>query len=100
MRECSGFLPSAVDGTLLDVTLQIPLKVATPVPLVVVVHGYGGSKASSGDVVQPLLDDGYAILRYSTRGFGNSWGQVNLVDIHAEIADLRSMIGHVIDWGL
>jgi predicted acyl esterase len=97
LRECTGFLPSAVDGTLLDVIVQIPLKVPKPAPLVVVVHGYGGSKASSGDVVQPLLDEGYAVLRYSTRGFGDSWGQVNLVDIHAEVADLRSMIAQVVD---
>ena len=97
LRECVGFLPSAVDGTLLDVTLQIPLKRPKPVPLVVVVHGYGGSKASSGNVVRPLLDEGYAVLRYSTRGFGDSWGQVNLVDLHAEVADLRSMVGQVID---
>jgi predicted acyl esterase len=97
VRECSGFLPSDVDGALLDVTVQIPSTAAKPVPLVVVVHGYGGSKSSSGDIVQPLLDEGYAVLRYSTRGFGNSWGQVNLVDVHAEVADLRSMIGRVID---
>jgi predicted acyl esterase len=97
VRECTGFLPSAVDGTLLDVTLQIPKKAPNPVPLVVVIHGYGGSKSSSGDVVRPLLDEGYAVLRYSTRGFGSSWGQVNLVDVHAEVADLRSMIGQVVD---
>lgn len=95
--ECSGYLASAVDGALLDVTVQIPLNVATPVPLVVVVHGYGGSKSSSGNVVGPLLDGGYAVLRYSTRGFGDSWGQVNLVDVNAEVADLRSMIGQVVD---
>jgi len=97
VRECTGFLPSAVDGTLLDVTLQIPRKAPNPVPLVVVVHGYGGSKSSSGDVVRPLLDEGYAVLRYSTRGFGSSWGQVNLVDVHAEVADLRSMVAQVVD---
>ena len=97
LRECTGFLASAVDGALLDVTVQIPLKVPKPVPLAVVIHGYAGSKASSGDLTQPLLDEGYAVLRYSTRGFGNSWGQVNLVDVHAEVADLRSMIGQVVD---
>ena len=97
LRECTGFLASAVDGALLDVTVQIPLEVAKPVPLVVVIHGYGGSKASSGDVVSPLLEEGYAVLRYSTRGFGNSWGQVNMVDVHAEVADLRSMISQAID---
>lgn len=96
-RECRGFLASAVDGARLDVTLQIPHAATLPVPLVVVVHGYGGSKSSSGDIVAPLLDDGYAVLRYSTRGFGDSWGQVNLSDVNAEIGDLRSMIAQVVD---
>src|SRR5215212_10071516 len=97
VRACSGFLASAVDGTRLDVTLQIPLKVPKPVPLVVLVHGYGGSKTSSGDIASALLAEGYAVLRYSARGFGDSWGQVNLVDVHAEIADLRSMVAQVVD---
>ena len=96
-RECSGFLASAVDGARLDVTVEVPTTEPAPVPLVVVVHGYGGSKSSSGDIAQSLLDSGYAVLRYSTRGFGDSWGQVNMADVNAEIADLRSMIAQVVD---
>ena len=95
-RDCNGFLQSDVDRTLLDVRLQIPAGPG-PFPLVALIHGYGGSKNSSGDIADRLRGDGYAILRYSTRGFGNSWGQVNLADLHAEIADLRSMIGQVVD---
>ena len=97
VRACTGFLASAVDGTLLDVTLEIPMSAPKPIPLVVMVHGYAGSKTSSGDLVAPLLDEGYAVLRYSTRGFGDSWGQVNMVDLHAEVADLRSMVAQVVD---
>ena len=95
-RSCSGFLASSVDGARLDVTLQIPHG-SGPHPLVVLIHGYAGSKSSSGDIARRLLGEGYAVLRYSTRGFGWSWGQVNLVDVHAEMADLRSMVGQVID---
>jgi ABC-2 type transport system ATP-binding protein len=98
VRECDGFLASTVDGTLLDVRVQIPATTPKPVPLVAVVHGYGGSKTSSGDIANALLAEGYAVLRYSTRGFGDSWGQVNLVDVHAEVADLRAIIGRVLDW--
>ena len=97
IRTCTGFLASAVDGALLDVTVQIPLKADRPTPLVVLVHGYGGSKTSSGDIARALLGEGYAVLRYSTRGFGDSWGQVNMVDVHAEVVDLRSMIAQVVD---
>lgn len=95
-RSCTGFLASDVDGTLLDVGVQVPHG-AGPHPLVVLIHGYGGSRSSSGDIAARLLDAGYAVLRYSTRGFGDSWGQVNLVDRHVEIRDLRSIVGQVVD---
>src|SRR4030095_3752939 len=97
-RTCSGFLASAVDGTLLDVSVAVPPGEG-PHPLVVVLHGWGGSMGSNGDIAEPLLADGHAILRYSTRGFGDSWGQVNLADVNVELEDLRSMIGQVLDEG-
>src|SRR5436305_13970292 len=43
--DCSGFLASDVDRTELDVTVRIPAAPA-PHPLVVNLHGYGGSKTS------------------------------------------------------
>jgi ABC-2 type transport system ATP-binding protein len=95
-RKCSGFLESAVDRTLLDVLLVIPPG-AGPHPLVASLHGWGGSKDGQGYIADPFANDGYAVLRYSARGFGDSWGQVNLADVHIELGDLRSMIGGVID---
>jgi hypothetical protein len=92
----NGFLVSTADGTSLDARLELPGG-AGPYPLVALIHGYAGSKSSSGDIAAKLLADGYAVLRYSTRGFGDSWGQVNLADLSLEIADLRSMIGRVMD---
>jgi pimeloyl-ACP methyl ester carboxylesterase len=97
-RVCTGFLASAVDGALLDVTVAVPPGTG-PFPLVTVMHGWGGSKGGLGYLADPLLADGNAVLRYSARGFGDSWGQVNLADIHVEMEDLRSMIGQVIDEG-
>ena len=91
-----GYLVSDADQTSLDAQLQVPAGTG-PFPLVALVHGYGGSKSSSGDIAARLLKDGYAVLRYSTRGFGKSWGQVNLADLDLEIADLRSMIAQVTD---
>jgi ABC-2 type transport system ATP-binding protein len=98
-RVCNGFLASAVDGTLLDVTVQVPAG-GGPFPLVVLMHGWAGSKTGSGDVADALVSDGLAVLRYSARGFGESWGQANLADLHAEIADLRSLVGQIVDMGL
>jgi pimeloyl-ACP methyl ester carboxylesterase len=95
-RTCEGFLASAVDCTLLDVTVKIPAG-GGPHPLVALLHGWGGSKTAFGYIADPLFTDGHAVLRYSTRGFGDSWGQVNLSDVHVELQDLRSMIGQVVD---
>ena len=91
-----GELVSTVDQTVLDARLELPTG-SGPFPLVTLIHGYAGSKSGSGDIADKLLADGYAVLRYSTRGFGESWGQVNLADLNLEIADMRSMIGRVVD---
>jgi pimeloyl-ACP methyl ester carboxylesterase len=95
-RTCTGFLETSVDRTLLDVTLVIPPG-NRPHPLITMLHGWGGSKNSQGYITDPLIEAGYAVLRYSARGFGESWGQVNLSDVHMELGDLRSMIGQVVD---
>ena len=106
--ECSGFLASSLDGTLLDVTVRVPQS-AGPHPLVVYVHGWGGSKnagrqyddalAGPGkvDAAGAIHGGGFTYLRYSTRGFGKSWGQTNFGDVNVELEDLRSMIGQVVD---
>ena len=72
--DCSGFLASDVDGTELDVTVRVPAG-TPPYPLVAHLHGYGGSKTSQSGWDDQLVARGYAVLRYSTRGFGNSWGR-------------------------
>jgi len=96
--DCAGFLASDVDRTVLDVTVRIPAAPATPpYPLVVNLHGYGGSKTSKSSWDDQMVGRGYAVLRYSARGFGKSWGQVNLADLGLELRDLRSMIGQVVD---
>jgi pimeloyl-ACP methyl ester carboxylesterase len=96
-KSCSGFLASSVDSTDLDVTLQVPS--GGPHPLLVYLHGWGGSKNDGAAYDQMVTGAGYTFLRYSHRGFGQSWGHVNLADVNVEIADLRSLIGQVVDDG-
>ncbi|GAC1652094.1 MAG: hypothetical protein NVS4B3_13820 [Gemmatimonadaceae bacterium] len=97
-RECSGFLRSDVDGTLLDVTVVQPHGQGPgPFPLVALLHGYGGSKNGDSQYNGVLAARGYVVLRYSARGFGDSWGQVNLADVHLELCDLQSLIGQIVD---
>ena len=93
-RSFSGYLESVVDHTMLDAQLDLPSGVG-PFPLVVILHGWAGSKHTSGDIAQRLLNEGYAVLRYSARGFGDSWGKVNLADVAVERRDLQSVISRV-----
>jgi predicted acyl esterase len=95
-RTFSGYLETDVDRTLLDAQLDLPAG-AGPFPLVVILHGWAGSKHTSGNIAQMLLEDGYAVLRYTARGFGDSWGKVNLADVSVERRDLQSMISRVVE---
>ncbi|HEX6547739.1 MAG TPA: CocE/NonD family hydrolase [Candidatus Dormibacteraeota bacterium] len=97
VRTCTGFLASSVDQTLLDVTVEVPLATPGPHPLITLVHGWGGSKTDSSGWDPIFLNDGFTLLRYSCRGFGKSWGQTNLADLNVELADLRSLVGQVVD---
>lgn len=96
---CSGFL-AGYDGTALDVDLALPAT--DTYPLIVVIHGWGGSKGSNspsssypGDAF--FTERGYAVMRYSARGFGKSWGQTHLASLDVEIQDLKSLISQVVD---
>jgi len=93
-RTFAGYLESDVDHTLLDATLQLPTGVG-PFPLVVLLHGWAGSKTTSGEIADMLVASGYGVLRYSARGFGDSWGKANPSDLEIELRDLQSMIGRV-----
>lgn len=93
-RTFSGYLETDVDHTMLDAQLDVPAGTG-PFPLVVILHGWAGSKHTSGDIARMLLEDGYAVLRYTARGFGDSWGKVNLADVEVERRDLQSMISRV-----
>ncbi|HEX6348329.1 MAG TPA: alpha/beta fold hydrolase [Candidatus Dormibacteraeota bacterium] len=97
MNVCTGYLASSVDGTLLDTTVEVPTNPNGIHPLIAVMHGWGGDKNSDLSWDANFLSDGYTVLRYSARGFGNSWGQTNLADQNVEIADMRSLIGQVVD---
>lgn len=94
--RCTGYFASDIDGTLLDATVWVPRR-GPAHPLVVGVHGWGGSKGSNDKYAQRITDAGFTFLSYSTRGFGSSYGQANLADVKVEAADLRSLIGQVVD---
>ena len=84
---CTGIVPS-FDGTPLDTDLTLPAGTSGPLPLMVMLHGWGNSKT---DFEATSLDGngtstwhwnnawfaahGFAVLTYTARGFHRSCGQ-------------------------
>jgi ABC-2 type transport system ATP-binding protein len=62
----------------LDGGVDIPDS-GCPCPGVIINHGFLGSWHDSGDVARSLAARGYVVLRYSSRGFGNTPGEVDLM---------------------
>jgi ABC-2 type transport system ATP-binding protein len=63
-------------------------------PAVLLAHGYGGSKKDLRQQAEDLARDGYAVLTWSARGFGESTGRIGLNDPKGEVAD----VSRLIDW--
>lgn len=77
----------------IDAAVYIPDGATSPVPVIVVLHGFGGNKNYSRTVL--LAEDfaraGYVVLAPSLRGFGNSDGVVTLAGPN-EVNDLKTII--------
>jgi predicted acyl esterase len=100
------------DGVPLDVNLALPA--GSDLPLVVLSHGYGGSKLGYADL-RPWARRGYAVLAFSARGFGESCGSgasrladpvgcaegwVRLDDVRYEARDIQQLAGLLADAGV
>jgi ABC-2 type transport system ATP-binding protein len=62
----------------LDGGVDVPVS-GCPCPGVIINHGFLGSWHDSGDVARQLAGHGYVVLRYSSRGFGKTPGEVDLM---------------------
>ncbi|HET9379508.1 MAG TPA: alpha/beta fold hydrolase [Streptomyces sp.] len=63
-------------------------------PAVLLGHGFGGSKTDAAAQAEQLARDGYAVLTWSARGFGDSTGKIGLNDPGGEVED----VSRLIDW--
>ena len=122
VRLCSG-LVTARDGVPLDATVALPAGASGPLPLVVLIHGFGNSKheylnpddrAYTGNVYE-WARDGYAVLAYTARGLWGSCGTpdarlanaaacasgyIHLADVRWEVRDTQELIGRLVDEGV
>ena len=89
--------PAQGSGTIhLDARIYIPDGVAIPAPVVVLIHGYGGSKdnASVIELAQDAATNGYVVVTPTMRGFGDSEGLVSLAGPN-EINDVKTIISTI-----
>ena len=111
------------DSVPLDADVTLPPEGTGPFPTIVMIHGWGGSKASfeatspAGDGNQTFdynnvyyAQHGYAVLNYSARGWGNSCGAassredlgckegwIRLADQRYEARDTQYLLGLLAD---
>ncbi|HEX5598587.1 MAG TPA: alpha/beta fold hydrolase [Micromonosporaceae bacterium] len=88
--------PNGDEPVDLDTTLYLPAgaSASTPVPAVLLAHGFGGSKQSVRTDAEDLVGLGYAVLTYTARGFGRSGGQIHLDHPDYEVRDAQRLL----DW--
>jgi dienelactone hydrolase len=123
VQFCNGSVTNRVeswDGVPLDVTVTLPPAAQTgPFPLIVDLHGWGGSKSTAAQVAR--AQDGYVVLSYTARGFQqscgfpasrtpdpslsnpnvcNERGWVHLSDMRYEARDTQHLAGLLADEGL
>ncbi|MGI8461441.1 MAG: CocE/NonD family hydrolase [Solirubrobacterales bacterium] len=133
VRFCKGSSPAnslppapdtrvpGVGGVPIDVNVVLPPAPASGTdgnyPLLMMFHGYGGSKLGSDDKtfaqMKRYAERGYAVFSMSDRGFGNSCGSVGsrltpacaqgwvkLLDTRFEVRDAQIFAGILADEGV
>jgi len=86
---------TSFDGTEIVYSLFAPdnASASNPVPAVMRTHGWGGSRETTPTgFVGQLLDNGYAVLTWDSRGFGESGGTVEIDSPDYEARDASALI--------
>ena len=117
VRFCEGSIATRVptfDGVPIDANVTLPATRSKNLPLVIQLHGWAGSKSGLGSSKE-WAEDGYAVLNYSARGFGDSCGSiasrtadpngcgrgwVHLSDSRYEARDSQYLAGLLADQGI
>jgi predicted acyl esterase len=81
------------DGTMLAVSIYEPNS-GGPHPAMLMTHGYGADRSSVDPWASMYAKNGYVVLTYDSRGFGESGGEVN-VDGPKEIKDAQRLITYL-----
>ncbi len=88
----AGGPTSRSDPRPVEIDADLYLPATTPAPAIVVAHGFGGSKRDVTEQAQALADDGFVVLAYTARGFGESGGEISMNAPRFEVADARRIV--------
>jgi ABC-2 type transport system ATP-binding protein len=68
----------------------------SPVPVVMGTHGWGGTRATTpSGLTARLLERGYAIFTWDSRGFGESGGEANIGAPGFEVEDAKAVLSYL-----
>ncbi len=93
--ELRGGPTSSSDSTPVRIDADLYIPAGTPRPAVVLSHGFGGSKQSVADEARFFASAGFVVLAYTSRGFGDSSGQISMNSPQFEVADASSIIDYL-----
>ncbi|MEW1952485.1 alpha/beta fold hydrolase [Terrabacter sp. NPDC080008] len=80
------------DGTPVRIDASVWPQASGRHPVVLLAHGFGGTKDSMADEARDLQARGYVVITWSARGMGASGGRIHLNDPAYEIADARALL--------
>ncbi len=86
------------DGVPIVATLMLPAGASSAkrVPAILQTHGWGGSRQRTPDgTAGLLLERGYAILTWDSRGFGESGGEANVAAPRFEVRDAKALLDYL-----
>lgn len=83
------------DGTTIETTVFEPENDGS-YPAVLATHGWGGSRDQNFGEGEQYAADGYVLLTFDSRGFGESEGEVG-VDGPKEVRDVAALIDYLAD---
>ncbi|MFD1056689.1 alpha/beta fold hydrolase [Terrabacter terrigena] len=80
------------DGTTVSLDVSIWPRDAGRHPVVLLAHGFGGTKESVAAQADELNARGYVVVTWSARGHGRSGGRIHLDDPAYEVADAKTLL--------
>ncbi|HVF20960.1 MAG TPA: alpha/beta fold hydrolase, partial [Mycobacteriales bacterium] len=101
---CIASVPETAGGAPVQICYSIHKPASASrkakVPMVLHSHGWAGSRTRSADSFKSWLDQGFGILSFDQRGFGESGGQAHIEDPDFEGQDVMKIVDLVagLDW--